>query len=131
MTPPGLYSLRKAERSGVTLVPRNPTMKSCPIFSRDVSSRRATSQAPIDKVLDQQPRADAGRTLGNVGPLSLAPIGASDIVVHPGAIAGDLAQEQGPRDYPAAAAADIAHVRDVAAKLFKIFVPKRHLPYTL
>ena len=34
--PPGLYFLMNEARSGVIDVPTNPTMNSCPIFSRKV-----------------------------------------------------------------------------------------------
>src|SRR5512145_711696 len=110
MTPPGLYSLRKAARSADTLVPRKPTMNSCPIFSRDVNSRRATSQAPIDEVLDQQPGADPGRPFRNVGPFPLAPIGAGNVNMHPGPVARKFAQKESRRDHSPAASPDVAHI---------------------
>src|SRR5690242_3100492 len=118
----------KEASSGVTVVPRKPTMNSCPIFSRDVISLRATSQAPIDEILNQQPGPDAGGPFGNIGPFALAPIGAGDVDVDPGSVTCKLAQEESRRDHPAAAAADVAHVSHVAAQLLEILVPERHLP---
>src|SRR5262247_4731136 len=107
-----------------------PTMNNCPIFSRDVISLRATSQAPIDEVLNQQSGADPGRPLGNVGALPLAPIRARDVDVNPWPVAGKLAQEEGRCDHPAASASDVAHVRHIAAQLLEILIPERHLPDT-
>src|SRR5262245_302605 len=99
-------------------------MKSCPIFSRDVNSRRATSQAPIDEILDQEPGADAGRPFGDIGAFPLAPIRARNVDVHPWTVAGELAQEESRRDHAAATPANVAHVGDVAPQLLEIFLPE-------
>src|SRR5688572_29019647 len=101
----------------------NPIMKSCPIFSRDVNSRPATSQTPIDEILDQEPGADPGRTLGNLRAFPFAPIGAGDVDMHPGTIAGELAQKESRRDPSASAPADISHIGHIAAQLLKILIP--------
>src|SRR3989454_2991059 len=115
-------------------------MKSWPTFSRKftaspslAASRRGKARAvgPVAEELDQQAGAHARRALRDVRALALAPVGAGDVEVRPGGVAGELAEEGGAGVGAAGAPAGVLHVGHVALDLLVVFFPERQLPHAL